>query len=78
MLDGLEKRIVSRERNGWLTAPTQPVKCADLRLALQTTRLGRDVPFHRMKRHDRHKVNERCNEQALIKSRRFGGCARRA
>ena len=72
VLDGLEKWIVNWKRNGWRTASKEPVKNVDLWQALDAMRLRHDVSFHWVKGHDGHPENERCDELAVIESRKFG------
>jgi ribonuclease HI len=72
VLDGLEKWIVNWKRNGWRTASKEPVKNVDLWQALDAMRLRHDVSFHWVKGHDGHPENERCDQLAVIESRKFG------
>jgi ribonuclease HI len=52
------------KRNGWRTAGRQPVKNADLWMALAEAAAGHDIRWEWVRGHNGHPLNERADELA--------------
>ena len=64
--EGITKWIHGWKRNGWKTAGKQPVKNADLWMALESAASRHTVTWCWVKGHAGHDLNERCDE--LVKT----------
>jgi len=64
LLDGMTKWLPGWQRNGWRTASKQPVKNADLWMALAEAARPHRIAWHWVKGHAGHPMNERADQLA--------------
>jgi ribonuclease HI len=62
--DGITKWIHGWKKNGWKTKAKEPVKNADLWMALETAAARHEVEWHWVKGHAGHDGNERADALA--------------
>lgn len=62
--DGITKWIHGWKKNGWKTRAKEPVKNADLWMALETAAARHEVEWHWVKGHNGHDGNERADALA--------------
>ena len=64
LVDGMTRWLSGWKRNGWRTAGRQPVKNADLWMALAEAAAGHDIRWEWVRGHNGHPLNERADELA--------------
>lgn len=64
LVDGMTRWLSGWKRNGWRTAGRQPVKNADLWMALAEAAAGHDIRWEWVRGHNGHPMNERADALA--------------
>jgi ribonuclease HI len=69
--NGITQWIKGWKAKGWRTANKEPVKNVDLWQLLDAAVAAHDVTWHWVKGHAGHEHNERCDELAVIETKRI-------
>ena len=72
LVDSLMKGwVIAWEKRGWVKADKKPALNADLWQELLRLDKVHEITYHWVKGHEENEKNNRCDEQAVLESRKF-------